>query len=372
VTTHTSGITSGITTTISAETLLERAEREGTPLIDGETVTFVWRGPHAPRLIGDFNNWGWGTGQPIELTQAAPEVWTHTVTLPHDAYIEYTYLDGDHRPRDPYNPRLVDNGLGKWNQFFRMPASAPTPLIHAKGGTPRGKVTRHSVPGDHLVVDGKRDVWLYQPLTSEPAPLLVVFDGQDYRRRARLITMVDNLIAQGRIRPLALALVAHGGQARIAEYQCNDNTIAFLLRHVLPLARAALNLVDIDACPGAYGVLGASMGGLMALYTGLRLPQVFGQVLSQSGAFGNPNPQFDPAAALFKLIRQEDVQPVHIWMDVGQFEWLVTVNRQTRDLLQAKGYAVTYREYPGEHNYTSWRDDLWRGLEALFGPESRV
>jgi enterochelin esterase family protein len=36
-------------------------------------------------------------------------------------------------------------------------------------------------------------------------------------------------------------------------------------------------------------------------------------------------------------------------------------------LLEEKGYHLTYREYPGGHNYTAWRDDLWLGLEALFG-----
>ncbi len=348
--------------------LLERAEHEGTPLIDGETVTFVWRGAHAPQLIGDFNNWGWGNEKPIALTQAAPEVWTHSVTLPSDAYIEYTYIDGDQHPRDIYNPRMVDKGLGKWNQFFRMPDSVPTPLIHARRTMPRGTLTRHGVHGGDLVAGSKRDVALYQPPTSEPAPLLVVLDGQDYRRRARLVTIVDNLIAQGRIRPLALALVAHGGHARIDEYLCNENTIAFLLRHVLPLARARLNLLDIEAFPGAYGVLGASMGGLMALYTGLRYPEVFGHVLSQSGSFGNPHAPTDFAAGVFDLIQRDAGTALNIWMDVGQFEWLASANRDTRDLLQSKGYAVTYREYPGEHNYTSWRDDVWRGLEALFGP----
>jgi len=24
------------------------------------------------------------------------------------------------------------------------------------------------------------------------------------------------------------------------------------------------------------------------------------------------------------------------------------------------------REYIGGHNYTSWRDDVWRGLEVMF------
>jgi enterochelin esterase family protein len=35
-------------------------------------------------------------------------------------------------------------------------------------------------------------------------------------------------------------------------------------------------------------------------------------------------------------------------------------------LLKEKGYNVAYREFTAGHNYTAWRDDVWRGLEAMF------
>lgn len=349
-----------------AEILLERVRQEGAPLIDGETVTFVWQGPDAPQLIGDFNNWGWGTGKPLDLVQVGTEVWAQSVQIPLDAYIEYTYVRDGRRPRDPFNPHLVDNGMGLWNQFFRMPASAPTPLIKKRRSVPHGTLTRHVIDGGHLVVGGHRAVHLYQPPAGEPTPLLVVLDGQDYLKRARLPYIVDNLIAQGRIRPISLALVEHGGQARFVEYMCNESTIAFLLRHVLPLAKEHLNLLDSAGVPGAYGVLGTSMSGLMALYTGARVPEVFGQVLCQSGSFAFEVLHHE--SVIFDLIERHDAGPVNIWMDVGRFEFLVPSNRRMYTLLREKGYNVTYNEFPGEHNYTSWRDDLWRGLEALFPP----
>lgn len=352
--------------TIAGEALLERARREKTPLIDGERVTFVWQGSQAPQLIGDFNNWGWGPGTPLDLLQLAPDIWAQSVTLPLNAYIEYSYVRDGQRIADPLNPRAITTGLGSFNQFFRMPGSLPTPLVRVRRGVPRGTLTRHIVQGEHLVAGGHRAVHLYQPPTSEPVSLLVVYDGQDYLRRARLPQIVDNLIAQQRIRPLALALVEHGGQARFVEYMCNESTIAFLLRCVLPLAQAHLNLLDIQAFPGAYGVMGASMGGLMALYTGFRVPEVFGRVLSQSGSFAFE--VLGHESVIFDLIQQSETRPTSIWMDVGQFEFLLPSNQRMRDLLRAKGYDVVYREYPGEHNYTSWRDDLWRGLEALFPP----
>ena len=361
--------------------LLERARREGTPLIDGERATFVWEGERPPRLLGDFNAWNQdtdvgGDGMPRWRAEAEHAAWTLTLTLPRDGYFEYALQAGHERLTDPLNPRRVSNGMGAANSWFRMPDAAPSPLIPRERGTARGHTTRHRVRGDHLIAGGERLVYLYQPPVDTPCPLLVVWDGRDYLRRARIRQIVENLIAARRIQPVALALVEHGGAARFMEYACSESTLAFLMRHVLPLARAHLRLADPrkgrgdEGQAGAYGVLGASMGGLMALYTGLRLPEVFGRVLSQSGAFGLEIEGRDLVAA--ELIRQarpaQSMRPA-VWMDCGRYEWLVEANRRTHRLLVEQGYAATYHEYAAGHNYTAWRDDLARGIEALFPPQ---
>ncbi len=109
------------------------------------------------------------------------------------------------------------------------------------------------------------------------------------------------------------------------------------------------------------------MGGLISLYTAVRVPEVFGRVLSQSGAFGFT--VFEHDAVIFDLLKNAPAKPINVWMDVGKFEWLLTANQRMHELLRQQGYAVMYREYSGEHNYTAWRDDLSYGLEALFGRE---
>lgn len=344
--------------------ILERA-RGGTPLIDGTTATFVWhgvRGLSAPQLIGDFTGWQYGT--PLELSPTAPEVWVHALTLPADAYVEYSFLQDGQRVPDPLNRRTVADGLGHVNHSFYMPGAKPTPLIQKQPKTARGTVSHHPIGPSFLLSGGRRAVDLYQPPVSDPSPLLVVLDGQDYRPRGRIVQIVDNLIAQGRIRPLAMAMVHHGVAARGVEYGCSDVHLGALLELVLPLARKHLHLLDLQAHPGAYGIVGASMGGLMALYAGLRAPGTFGHVLSQSGAFDFGGSE----GLIWHLVRHSPVPPLRIWMDVGRFEWLLEPNRSMQALLIEKGYDVTYREFSGGHNYASWRDDLWRGLELLFGP----
>jgi len=341
--------------------LLKRAQSEGAPVIDGKSVTFVWRGRNAPQLIGDFNNWD--VKNALGLNRVAPGVWMHSLTFPRDAYIEYTYVRGDERVPDPLNSRSAPNGLGDVNHFFFMPNAAPTPLAQRKRDVLRGEVTRHVVQNEWFLVGGKRTMYLYQPPVTQPCPLVVVLDGPAYLRRCKLPNMVDNLIAQGRIQPVALALVDSAQRARAIEYACSETTVGFLLESVLPVARAQLNLLDIQAHLGAYGILGASLGGLMALYAGVRAPEVFGRVLSQSGSFTFGERDF----VVIDLIRDGSVKPLKIWMDVGRFEWLLESNRRMHALLVERGYDAAYREYNGGHNYPAWRDDVWRGLEWLFG-----
>ncbi len=339
--------------------LLAIARTNGNPVIETERVTFLWQGKTAPRLIDDLHNW---EEDPQTMQRAGTELWSYSLSLAADAYLEYAFLDpktGERLP-DPLNPNHIWNGINAFNHYFYMPRSGPTPLVQPVKGAAKGKVTRHKVSTKEYVVGANRTVYLYQPPVKAPVPLLVVYDGADYLRRGKLNVIVDNLIAAKRVRPFAMALVQHGGQARGVEYSCSESTLGFLFECVIPLAQEHLTLTPPGGEP--YGVLGASLGGLMAMYTGMRLPQVFGKVLSQSGAFILPEHEF----VVVDLVRYTPRPEIDIWMNAGRYEWLLDGNRQMYALLKEKNYKVKYHEFSGGHNYTAWRDDIWRGLEALF------
>lgn len=344
------------------EEILNRCRREGTPLVEEDRAVFIWHGDPPVRLMGDFNHWD--ESQALELEPVEEDLWALELEFPPESYIEYIFLDQDQeRVLDPYNRRKTPNGMGKTNQFFYMKAGGPTPWILSHPQTPKGTVSKAVLDTRGLLAGEKRTVHFYQPPTEEPAPLLLVWDGGDYYRRAKLVTMIDELIAAQRIRPVALAMPENGNQARLMEYACSETTLWFLMTALLPAARNHLHLLDIDENPGEFGVLGASMGGLMALYTGLRLPHIFGKVLAQSGAYELDGFEFITSS----MIEHGPRQDLKIWMDVGQLEYLLEGNRAMRLKLEAHGYAVDYHEYPAGHNYPAWRNDLPGGLETLFG-----
>ncbi len=347
---------------MKADQLLNRARTIGTPLTEGEQVTFVWQGTEA-QIVGDFSHWGMDRPNLI-LEQIKQHIWAQTIELPHDAYLEYGIIHDGLRQPDPLNPHQIADGMGHINSFFWMPGAVDTPLARPQRNVARGVVTRHQVAGEGFVVGAKRTVNLYRPPVEQPVPLLVVFDGSGYLQKAGIATIVDNLIAQRRIRPLAMALVDPGGVGRAVEYACSDTTTAFIVHCVLPFARQQLNLLDTATMPGAFGIMGASMGGLQSLYIAHRAPEIFGRVLSESGAFGADFLYY--RSVLEDLIRYAPRPEIKIWMDVGLHEWFITPNRAMYSLLQSHGYDVTYLEHTSGHNYPSWRNVLWRGLEHLY------
>lgn len=354
---------------------IQRAKKSANPVIQGNRATFIWEGKSAPYLIGDLNDWNERSkpfkrvstrhlSDPAKSSPSRKPVWSCSVTLPRDAYVEYTFYDPKTRRRliDPLNHRSVNNGVGSRNNFFYMPEAMPSPFSIRRAHVPAGTLTRHRVDTWILQEDGQRDIYLYRPPVNEPVPLLVVYDGVDYLQRGKLAITVNNLTVEKRMRPIAMAFLQNGKRGRGAEYACSDATIAWLDHEILPLARKQLNLMDINENPGAYGILGASFGGLMSIYTGLRMPEIFGNVLSQSAVFESDGRDF----AAVDLIRHGHAGSIKIWMDVGKLEWLLEDNRRMQPLLRDKGYQVIYGEFTGGHNYTSWRDDIWRGLEEMF------
>jgi enterochelin esterase-like enzyme len=110
---------------------------------------------------------------------------------------------------------------------------------------------------------------------------------------------------------------------------------------------------------------------------------VIGNVLSQSGNFAwAPDrlvgPNLDATTEGGWLITEyigRPREPVRFYLDAGVFEAdrfatggaILESTRHFRDVLRAKGYTVTFRQFTGGHDYLSWRGTLADGLIELIG-----
>jgi len=328
------------------------------PLVMATTATFVWQSADPPQVIGDFDAWG---RAPLSFRRSSVGDWRTEIHLPPDTYMEYAFVRDGLRLLDPLNGNRRNDGVGHVNNWFSMPDWRPSNLTRRGKNVSEGTITQYSLSDMLRLASGTRSAWLYQPPVAEDAmPLLVVLDGQDYLRRGRLSVILDNLIAARRIRPLAALMIAHGDRARAVEYACNGATAEFIRTVAVPFARKQIgrNLGN------GVGVLGASMGGLMALYLGIAMPDTFRFVLSQSGAFLDAYGY----GLLRRYISMAPSPSIRIWLNAGKYEFLTDANHEAHELLTGRGYDVAYREYSGGHNYTCWRSELEHGLIGMFSP----
>ncbi len=216
-------------------------------------------------------------------------------------------------------------------------------------------------------------MWVHLPAGWNPAErygVLLLFDGWAYVNHAPTPTILDNLVAAGRIPPLVAVLPDSLDQeTRTRELCYDDPFVDFLTDELLPWARARFGVTD-DASRTVVG--GSSAGGLAALYAAAKRPDTFGNVLSQSAALGWWPPEGSPRVE--ELLSRPRL-PVRIYLDAGLFETevgdmrtsILEGNRDLRARLDAVGCDLHYQEFSGGHDFVSWRGTLSDGLIALVG-----
>jgi enterochelin esterase-like enzyme len=234
-----------------------------------------------------------------------------------------------------------------------------------------------------------RRVWVYTPpgySAHDPVPsdLLLAFDGGEYLDAIPLPTILDTLIGAKRMRPtVALLFDDSSSTVRLDDLANHEDFVRFVGGELVPWARARWNVTHEARWST---ITGSSAGGLASALIALRRPDLFGNVLSQSGAFwrgaeGSNGPPFEWVTAQAAATPKRDVR---FFLDVGSLEShgamngtapsILDANRRLRDTLRAKGYDVTYTEVPnGGHAPEFWRERLPTGLVTLMGvPATRT
>lgn len=242
------------------------------------------------------------------------------------------------------------------------------------------------------VLKSDRKIWVYTPqnfdINGKPYSFLLFFDGKAYLEFTQPQIILDNLQAKSKIPPVVAIFVHnYSGFMRGKDLNCYPPYADFIAKELIPWARKNYH---ISSDPAQLVAIGSSSGGLTATFLGYKYPEIFGNVLSQSGYYG-----WWPGTIWFKSsVEFYGKNYVHWWTkeDEGEKEWLTKQflkskklplklylnigNLEThnlsevqnlRNILQQKGYTYHYEEYPGGHEYIAWREQLPEGLIYLIG-----
>lgn len=234
----------------------------------------------------------------------------------------------------------------------------------------------------------QRDVIVYLPpgyneLARRRFPVLYLQDGQNLFDGATSFIpgmywhvgqTADQAIGDGDVEPLLIVGV-YNTKSRIREYTPTqvpklgggraDRYAKFLIEEVKPFIER-----EYRALSGREqtGIGGSSLGGLVSLYVGLKLPHILGRIAALS-----PSVWWNQGV-MRRFAQTAEVHPrPRIWLDVGTKEGPRTAQdvEQFRDVLLQKGWQLNKdlhyeRIEGGEHNEAAWAQRVRPFLKFLF------
>jgi enterochelin esterase-like enzyme len=350
-------------------------------------ITFVWRASNETTRVTMMGGLpGANLLKPL-MRLADTDLWYLTEAHSTEARFQYIFhINGpellpmemsaimtEMERNSPRVDPLTTNQYAGWS-YVELPDAPPQPWIRKRADVPARPKAQEKFKSQ--ILDAEYRLITYTPPGYEQDKrrcwLVIAFDGGFRSMDATL----DNLLAAGKIPPLVVVGVQNiSQQTRMRDLNCSDEFATFLSKELVPWARKTYRVYDD---PSHTIVGGISLGGKMAVYCGLKYSHVFGKVLSQSGSFltamrqESPIPLWNGEAQGMlagEFIRSPRL-PLDFYIEVGRYETTLPFShlletRRLRDVLEAKGYRVTYSEFVGGHNEVCWRGSFADAIIAL-------
>ncbi|MFN7923792.1 MAG: alpha/beta hydrolase-fold protein [Bryobacteraceae bacterium] len=337
-----------------------------------KSVTFRLRAPNAKEvLLGR-------AGSPrVAMTKDDQGVWSVTTPpLEPDIY-GYTFIADGVSLIDPNNSHIVPNLL---NTGSAVHVPGPSSLSWEVNDVPHGAV--HHRFYKSAAVGDQRDFYVYTPPGYEGSskkayPVLYLFhgfsdDASGWTAVGRANVILDNLIAQGKAKPMVVVMplgygapeiVARGagGGLRSPELRQKnyDRFRDSVLNELIPMVEKDYR-VTRDRRYRA--IAGLSMGGAESLYIGLNALDRFSWI----GAFSAGGQSGEYAQTFPNLNAKANSQIRLLWIGCGTEDRLIESNRKFREWLKAQGVEHSGIETPGAHTWLVWRRYLTTFSSLLF------
>ena len=361
------------------------------PEIHGNnTVTFRFKAPKAVRvqLTGDFlpvqKNAKFEAPGIVDLKEGQEGVWEYTTPDPlnPELYSYFFIVDGL-RVNDPANVYLIRDVSTLTNVFIIGGDRAD---FYKVNPVPHGTVSR--VWYDSPALGLERRMTVYTPAGYETGgkryPVLYLLHGMGGDEEAwislgRTAQILDNLIAQGKAKPMIVVMPNGNASQEAAPGESSRGMVPPTMQ--LPKTMEGsyeqafpeiVKFIDKNyrtvKSKSGRAIAGLSMGGFHSLHISKQYPDMFNYVGLFSAAI---MPNKEASSPIYenmegKLKVQFDKNPALYWIAIGKTDFLYKANEEYRKLLDKKGYKYTYYESDEGHIWRNWRIYLTEFVPMLF------
>jgi enterochelin esterase family protein len=315
----------------------------------------------------------------LPLTKDDRGTWSVTTDpWPPDVYMYQFVVDGVVLA-DPANPAFRPVVTGGAESMVHVPG--PSSLSWEPRDVPHGILHRHRERSK--TIGELRDFWVYTPpgydaVAQRTYPTLyllhgVMDDASAWTTAGLAQTILDNLIADGGVKPMLVVMPLGYGFANVTDQigmqfggpatqkRIMDVLTHYVLDELMPLVEHAYKVTKDRE---ARAIAGLSMGGAQALFIGLNHPARFAWVGAFSSAlvmFGEPFTSWFPG-----LTAEANPRLRLLWIACGKEDFLLGVNRKYKAWLRLKGVPFIDFETPGAHAWPVWRRNLAEFAPLLF------
>lgn len=364
---------------------LKKSEIISPQVNDDNTVTFRLMAPNAQsaKLQGDWMpSEGW-IPKLQDLTKGENGLWTFTSEVLSSDLYSYTFIVDGVKVLDPNNVYQIRDVATVMNIFLIEGGLGD---LYKVSDVPHGTVARRWYDSPKL--EGARRITIYTPPGYEEGtdkyPVLYLLHGMGGDEEAwmalgRTSQIMDNLIAQGKAKPMIVVMpnghtsnTAAPGESSKGFYKPEMRTPDIFSGDMEANFGDIIQFVEknyrVKVDKKDRAITGLSMGGFHSLYISANYPNTFDYIGLFSPAI---LPPANTASSIYqdldpKLKTQQDNGYSLYWIAIGKTDFLFQNVVDYRTKLDMMKFKHQYRESDGGHTWANWRLYLSEFVPLLF------
>lgn len=318
-----------------------------------------------------------------DMTKDEKGVWSFTSEPLESELYDYSFVIDGFTTTDPSNPYVIRDIASLSNYFIVGGGKADLYMVQ---DVPHGSVTRRWYDSPGLNMD--RCVVIYTPPgyenSTEKYPVLYLLHGaggdeEAWFAHGKATRILDNLIAQGKVKPMIVVMPNGNVIQDAAPGEGRDGFVkpAFMIPNTMDGIFEA-NFIDIlkfvesnyrvKINKADRAIAGLSMGGFHSYHISRYYPNTFDYVGLFSAAL---LPREDATGKVYSKIDETLKQQMDngyklYWIGIGKSDFLYDANKEYRAKLDSMGMKYSYMETDGGHIWRNWRIYLSEYLPLLF------
>ncbi len=332
---------------------------------DNSIVTFVFSGNVTKMNIPGIN-FSWDTSNCPMRRIIGTDFWFYQTHMLPDARQEYKFLiNGVAWINDPRNPDIVPYEFN--NSQIRMPEYVPPQENEFNPNIPHGQL--HDTLFASTIMNNYRTIRVYVPPGYESGlyeryPVILFHDGQAFVNDGGANNVIDNLIAEHRIRPVIAVFVPPLQREREYAFDLTADFETFIVEEVMPMIDTKYRTI---LEPEYRAMAGSSYGGLISTQICYHHPENFGLCAPFSPSY------FPKEMEVYNELVNGPKKDLRFYLDWGMYELsIMYCSYLLRDNLRYLGYDVLFNEWPDNHGMGNWRAHLDNMLEYFFPPSTYI